>query len=132
VTILRLTWEGKTAKSGQLDPSPEPHFSDIHTGAMVSLAIAHPPVSSPEHTHHPHITINLDAIAPNLNEHLPSILLPFQYAQTVNDPSLLHLLQLLQTELKSPQLMNQLFVSSIITILTTHLLQNFQLEQAKL
>jgi hypothetical protein len=130
MTTISLTWDRGTVEAGQLEPSPDLHFPYIVPGGVVSLAIAHQSIThSPKHTHLLHVTVSLNAIAPNLADHLPSILLPFQYSQTVSDPSILHLLQSLQTEMQSPQRINQLFVSSIVTVLTIHLLQNFQLEQ---
>jgi hypothetical protein len=97
----------------------------------VSLAITHQPIDSRLLTSHLHLTLKPNVIAPNLDEHLPSVLLPFHYSQTVSDPSILHLIQLLQAEMLVPQPMNQMFVSSIVTVLTTYLLQNFQLEQGR-
>jgi hypothetical protein len=76
--------------------------------------------------YHLHLTLDPSVIDSNMAEHIKSIALPFNYSQTVSDPAILHLLQLLQAEMQAPQLMSQLFVSSIVNVLTTHLLQNFQ------
>jgi hypothetical protein len=129
MTTLSLTWDGETAESVQSKLSLAPQFPDILPGGVVSLAIAHPSVDSALPARLLHVNVNFDAIAPSLAEHLPSILLPFHYSRTVSDPSIFHLLQLLQTEMQSPQRFNQLSVSSIVTVLTIHLLQNFQMEQ---
>lgn len=52
--------------------------------------------------------------------------LPFQYHCAVTNPSLLHLIQLLQTEVKlSPQPLSQPFIESIATVLTIHILQHY-------
>lgn len=116
---LSLTWSGVTVECLQSAP-------DVDFNVVVSLAIAHQPIDSQMLTSHLHLTINPSAIDSNMAEHIKSIALPFNYSQMVSDPAILHLLQLLQAEMQAPQLMSQLFVSSIVNVLTTHLLQNFQ------
>jgi hypothetical protein len=44
------------------------------------------------------------------------------YHYTVTDPTIAHLVEQLQTELRSPQPMSQLVIASIVTVLLTHLL----------
>jgi hypothetical protein len=44
------------------------------------------------------------------------------YCCSMADPAIAHLVDLLQTELRSPQPMGQLAISSIVTVLLTHLL----------
>ncbi|AFY97017.1 hypothetical protein [Chamaesiphon minutus] len=123
---LRTAWDGVTVECLQLVP-------DADSNVVVSLAIAHPSLDSPmltsPLTSHLHLTIQPSAIQLNMAEQFQSLTLPFNDSQTVSDPSILHLLQLLQTEIQVPQLMNQMFVASIVTVLTTHLLRNFQMEQ---
>ena len=75
-----------------------------------------------------HLMVNPNLINPNLAAQIQSVTLPFNYSQTVSDPSLLHLLHLLQTEIQAPQRMSQMFVTSIVTVLTTHLLRQWQIE----
>jgi hypothetical protein len=116
---LSATWSEVTVECFQL-------ATDADENVVVSLAIAHQPLDSQMLTSHLHLTVHPSAINSNMAEQMQSIALPFLYSQTVSDPSILHLLQLLQTEMQAPQLMNQMFVVSIVTILTTHLLQNFQ------
>jgi hypothetical protein len=119
VSKLRLTWSGVTVECLQSAP-------DVDLNVVVSLAIAHQPIDLQMLTSHLHLTLHPGAIDSNMAEHIKSIALPFNYSQTVSDPAILHLLQLLQAEMQAPQLMSQLFVSSIVNVLTTHLLQNFQ------
>jgi hypothetical protein len=47
----------------------------------------------------------------------------FHDAYPVTDPAILYLVQLLLVELRSPQPMSQLVISSIATVLLTHLHQ---------
>jgi hypothetical protein len=47
----------------------------------------------------------------------------------VTDVSMLHLMQLVQTEVRSPQCMSQTFVAAIALVLATHLLQHWQMER---
>jgi hypothetical protein len=116
---VSVTWGEVTVECCQLAP-------DADSNVVVSLAIAHQPLDSQILTSHLHLTVHPSAIDSNMTEQIKSIALPFHYSQTVSDPSILHLLQLLQTEVQAPQPMSQLFVFSIVTVLTTHLLQNFQ------
>jgi hypothetical protein len=118
---LSATWGEMTVECFQLAP-------DSDANVVVSLAIAHQPLDSPILASHLHLTVHPSAIDSNIAEQMKSIALPFHYSQTVSDPSILHLLQLLQTEMQAPQPMSQLFVFSIVTVLTTHLLQNFQMQ----
>lgn len=60
---------------------------------------------------------------------MPSVPLLLNYHQTVTSPSILHLAQILQAEMHSPQAMSQMFISSVVTVLITHLLQHWQSEQ---
>lgn len=104
---------------------PLPHRPEAHLGfAVVSLAIVDRPTDSPPLTSHLHLTVHPGMLNPNIAAKFQSVTLPFTYVQTVSDPSILHLLQLLQTEIHTPQPMNQLFISSIVTVLITHILQN--------
>jgi hypothetical protein len=119
---LRATWGEVTVECFQLAP-------DADSNVVVSLAIAHQPLDPQILTSHLHLTVHPSAIDSNMV--MQSIALPFLYSQTVSDPSILHLLQLLRTEMQAPQLMNQMFVSSIVTVLTTHLLQNFQMKHGR-
>jgi hypothetical protein len=133
---LSATWGEVTVECFQL-------ATDSDSKVVVSLAIAHQPpdsqIASPMDsqiasqilTSHLHLTVHPSAIAPDMAEQLQSVPLPFKYSQTVIDPSILHLLQLLKTEMQAPQLMNQMFVSSIVTVLTTHLLQNLQIDRCR-
>ena len=72
-----------------------------------------------------HLTVNPSKLEPNLAAQIQSMTLPFHCSQTVSDPSILHLLHLLQTEMQAPKRMNQMFVTSIVTLLTMHLLQQY-------
>jgi hypothetical protein len=99
---------------------------DADSNVVVSLAIAHQPLDSQLLTSHLHLTVHPSAIDLNMAEYIKSIALPFHYSQTVSEPAILYLLQLLRTEMRAPQPMSQILVSSIVTVLTTHLLQNFQ------
>jgi hypothetical protein len=117
---LSIAWDGVTVEYLRSEP--------VSPGVVVSLAIAHPPIDSSRLTGHLHLTVHPNAIAPKMAEQIQSVTLPFNYSQTVSDPAIVHLLQLLQTEMQTPQAMSPLFVSSIVTVLTTHLLQNSQLE----
>jgi hypothetical protein len=123
---LRFAWDGVTVECLQLVP-------DADSNVVVSLAIAHPsldsPMLTPPLTSHLRLTIQPSAIHPNMAAHIQSLTLPFNYSKMVSDPSILYLLHLLQAEIQAPQLMNQKFVSSIVTILTINLLRNFQVEQ---
>jgi hypothetical protein len=124
VPKLSLAWDGITVECLQV----EHHAPDVNPGFVVSLAIAHQPIASQRLTSHLHLTVNPDAIKPHIAKQIQSMTLPFNYSQTVSNPSILHLLHLLQTEMQVPQLMNQMFVSAIVTVLTIHILQNFQRE----
>jgi hypothetical protein len=108
-----MAWNGVTVEYLRSEP--------ISPGVVVSLAIAHQPIDSSRFTMHLHLIVHPSAIVPNT----------FNYSQTVSDPAILHLLQLLQTEMQTPQAMSQLFVSSIVTVLTTYLLQNSRLEHCR-
>lgn len=44
------------------------------------------------------------------------------YQNRVIDPAIAHLVEQLQTELRSPQPMSQLAIASIVTVLLSHLL----------
>jgi hypothetical protein len=124
VPRLSLAGDGITVECVPSDPQP----LNVNPGWVVSLAIAHPPIAPQPLTSHLHLTINPDGIQPPIGEQLQSVTLPFHYAQTVSNPSILHLLHLLQIEMQAPQRMNQLFVSAIVTVLTTYLLQHWQSE----
>jgi hypothetical protein len=99
--------------------------TDADSNVVVSLATDARSLDSQILTSHLHLTVHPSAIDSNMAEQIKSIALPFYYSQTVSDPSILYLLQLLQTEMQAPQPISQLLVSSIVTVLTTHLLQNF-------
>jgi hypothetical protein len=120
---LRAAWDGVMVECLQLVP-------DADSKVVVSLAIAHPsldsPMLTPPLTSHLHLTIQPSAIEANMAEQFQSLTLPFNDSQIVSDPSILHLLHLLQAEMQAPQLMNQMFISSIVTAITTYLLQNLQ------
>ncbi len=122
---LSVTWDGMTV---ECLPSA---LSNIHSGLVVSLAIAHHPINSPLPISHLHLTVSPNAILPDIAEQIQFVPLPFNYSQTVSDPSLLHLLYLLRTEMQTPQPMNQMFIFSIVTVLTLHLLKTFQIEQCR-
>jgi hypothetical protein len=122
VTKISLTGDGVTVEYFPAEP---------HSGFIVSLTISPEQLDSPILPSHLLLRVHPKAIAPNLIEHLPSMLLPFHYSQIVSDPSILHLLQLLQSEIQVPQAMNQIFVTSIVTVITAHLLQNLQMEQGR-
>lgn len=122
---LILAWDGVVVECLQ----SAPRALDVHPEVVVSLSIAHQPIDSPSLTSYLHLTVQPSALHPNMAEQIQSVTLPFNHSQMVSDPSILHLLHLLQAEMQAPQLMNQMFVSSIMTILTINLLQNFQMEQ---
>lgn len=126
MTKLSFVWEGVTVEYLRSRFPP----ADAPPGVVVSLAIPPQPIDSPLSSH-VHLTVDPNAISPNMAEPIEAILLPFNYAQTVNDPSILHLIQLLQTEIQTSQPINSMVVSSIVTILTLFLLQNARLEQDK-
>jgi hypothetical protein len=107
---LSMAWDGMTVEYLQSEP--------VSPGVVVSLAIAHQPIDSSLLTGHLHLIVHPSAIVPNT----------FNYSQTVSDPVILHLLQLLQTEMQTPQAMSQLFVSSIVTVITTYLFHNSRLD----
>jgi hypothetical protein len=114
---LRATWGEVTVECFQLAP-------DADSNVFVSLAIAHQPLDPQILTSHLHLTVHPNAIDSNIA--IQSIALPFLHAQTISDPSILHLLQLLRTEMQVPQLMNQMFVDSIVNILIAHIIQHQQ------
>jgi hypothetical protein len=123
VSKLSIAWDGVTVEYLRSEP--------VSPGVVVSLSIAHQPIDSSRLTGHLHLTVHPNAIAPKMAEQIQSVTLPFNYSQTVSDPSILHLLHLLQTEIQAPQPMCQLFASSIVTVLTTYLLQNSRLEYCR-
>jgi hypothetical protein len=116
---ISVTWNEGRVECLQLPP----HTLDVNSAVVVSLTIAHQPTDSPLLKNHLHLILTPSAIDPNLVEQI-RVTLPFHTSQQIGDRSILHLLQLLQTEMQAPQQMNQLFVSSIVTVLTTHLLRN--------
>jgi hypothetical protein len=105
---LSIAWDGVTVEYLQSEA--------VSPGVIVSLAIVHQSIDSSRLARHLHLIVHPNAIVPNA----------FNYSQTVSDPAIVHLLQLLQTEMQTPQAMSQLFVSSIVTVITTHLVQNSQ------
>jgi hypothetical protein len=117
-----LTWDGVTVEYLPLAP----HSASISPGVVVSLVIAHQPSDLPTIDSHLRLIIDPRAVSANMEEQIRSVIYPLAYSQKVSDPSILHLLQLIQAEMQAPQTMNQMFVSSIITVLTMHLLQNFR------
>jgi hypothetical protein len=78
-----------------------------------------------------HLILKPSWLDPSLVQQIQPASLPLNCQLTVADPSLLHLIQLLQAEIHSPKLMSQQFVYSIVTILITHLLRNWQTEQCQ-
>lgn len=108
---LRVTWDGVTVECWQ----SVSEMLDLDSGIVVSLTIADQSIDSPQPMNHLHLIVDPRMIEANLA-------LPFNATQTVNDPAILHLLELLLTELQTPQPMSQLFIISIVTLLTTHLL----------
>jgi hypothetical protein len=67
------------------------------------------------------IAISVELLTPEVAAQIE--LIPIDYPYVVTNPALLHLVQLLQTELQTPQPMSQMFISSIVAVLTAHLLQ---------
>jgi hypothetical protein len=134
VSIFSIAWIGMAFKYClQVTPTV-----DIHSGVVVRLAIT--PIKSqstsqrpagPRSTSHLHLSLHSMAVDSEVLKQMKAVTLPFNYSQTVSDPSILHLIHLLQIETQSPQLMNQIFISSIVIALTTHLLQNFQMESRR-
>ena len=53
---------------------------------------------------------------------------PQNYDCMITDPAVLYLVQWLQTEQQIPKAMSQVVISSIVTVLTMHLLQQWQTE----
>jgi hypothetical protein len=117
---LSLAWDGITVEYLQSDP----HTPDVNPGFVVSLAISHQPIDSPMLTSHLHLTVNPTAINPEIAEQIQSVTLPFNYSQTVIDPSILHLIRLLRTEMQMPQPLSQILISAIANILITHLVEH--------
>jgi hypothetical protein len=72
----------------------------------------------------PYLEINLSRAAFNqrIAAQLDGRSLPLDFQTPVNDPSLLHLIQLLEAEMQFPQVLNQMFVWSIVTILIVQLI----------
>jgi hypothetical protein len=115
VSAFSIAWDGIALRYCLQATAP----SDRSSGAIVSLAIA--PIAAPTSTQQCGGEPN--PIAPALES------LPSDYARTVTDPAILHLLDLLQTEIQTPQPASQLVIASIVTVVTTHLLQDWQAEQ---
>jgi hypothetical protein len=97
---------------------------DGSLGAVVSLEIA--PITSQSSVPTSTQQFGVDA---NMLEQIELETLPFDYARTATDPAILHLLYLLHAEIQAPQPASQLVVSSILTVLTTYLLQHWQAER---
>jgi hypothetical protein len=117
---LCISWNGKT-----LDDSPKGQ------GLVVRLALVEDEKqylseSAPRDLH---LTLNCSLLDPITAKRMQSIPHWLNYYQTVTDPSILYLLQLLQTEMQTSQPMSQMVVSSIATVLTTYLLRHWQAER---
>jgi hypothetical protein len=98
-----------------------PHSGDV----VISCTIAESSSpSSRSSSTNIYLTIGLDSIEPEIAQQLRSMPLPLNCH--CQDPSILHLVQLLQIEIQAPQAMSQMFVSSIATVLTTHLFRHGQ------
>jgi hypothetical protein len=70
------------------------------------------------------IYLSQSAFEQRLATQLITLALPFNYQMIVDNPSLRHLIQLLQAEIQTPQVMNQMFVWSIATVLILQILKD--------
>jgi hypothetical protein len=75
-----------------------------------------------------HLMLTLSWLDSSLIQHIQPASLPLNCQWTVTDPALLHLIQLLQTEIHNPKPMSQPLIGSIVTVLATHLLRCWQTE----
>ncbi|KAM3097109.1 hypothetical protein ACKFKG_08990 [Phormidesmis sp. 146-35] len=100
---------------------------------VISCTIAEdfPLQNIPHPTSNLHMMVKLGSLDFSIAQQIHPISLPLNYNCTVTDPALLHLVQLLQTEIQAPQVMSEIVVSSIATVLTTHLLHAWQTEACK-
>jgi hypothetical protein len=122
---LRLAWEGVAVEYAQaVDPVQE---------WVVNLAIAQDASPQPTMPHgtgnHLHLMFSLSGfqqIQPGTFAAQPLLALPLSYQCPVTDPSILHLVHLLQAELRSPTPLSQTVVASIVQVLTTHVLQQIE------
>jgi hypothetical protein len=92
----------------------------VDVPVSVSLAIGCEPMNE-RTTLSIHLTP--EAFQQRLVQQFQSLALPIISQTIVDDPSLLHLIQILQTEIHQPQILNQMFVWSIVTILVMQLTQ---------
>ncbi|MGG6265945.1 hypothetical protein ACQ4M3_18490 [Leptolyngbya sp. AN03gr2] len=114
----KVAWDGIVLEYSRFDCS---------AGLFVSLAIAETK-QSPIIPSHLHLLLKPTLLDPNLAQQIQSIPVPLNYYCEVKDASILHLVELLQIEMQAPKPMSQMFVSSIVLVLVTHLLQQWQLE----
>jgi hypothetical protein len=121
--------------------TPKPIINPLLTSDWDGLSLAYAPAPNPEPSHPLLISLTIveypssaflnarpalaiawqqDLLLPLLNQ---PVAVPFYIQAPIRDPALLHLVQLLKTELQAPQTLNRLMISSIAVVLTTHLLQ---------
>jgi hypothetical protein len=109
------------------------HNPDVNLEVVVRLTVSldSPTAQQISHSLTPelHLTVNPSKLEPNLAAQIKSMTLPFHCSQPVSDPAILHLVHLLQTELQTPKIASQMFISSIVTVLTLHLLHQWEIEQ---
>jgi hypothetical protein len=98
--------------------------ASLDVPVIVSLAIGCEPINC-----YPLLSIHLtpEAFQKCLAQQFQSLLLPMNSQTIVDDPALLHLIQLLQIEIQQPQVLNQILVWSIVTALIIQLIRGTQL-----
>jgi hypothetical protein len=111
--LLTSNWDGLSLTYA---PGVEPSYP-----LLITLAIAESPSSAVLNAS-PALAIawQRDSLLPLLNQ---PVAIPFYIQSPINDPALLHLVQLLESELQTPKTLNRLMLSSIAIVLTTHLLR---------
>jgi hypothetical protein len=75
------------------------------------------------------ITLIAEQLSPPLVSQVATLPTPLALESNLCNPSLLHLAQLLRAELQAPQVINHLYVASLVMVLVTHLIQDWQATQ---
>jgi hypothetical protein len=106
----------------------EPNLCVLWDEAIVTLAITSETEQSFSQTAStfPARMIKIRLIDPTLTQQLRAMPDALNYHCLVSDPAILHLVQLLRTEVQNRQPMSPMAVSSIAIVLATHLLQHWQ------
>jgi hypothetical protein len=109
-------------------PPFEPKLKLLWDGAIITLAITSKTEQSEQKpaAFHSKQMLKLRLVEPALLQQLLAMPHPLDYQCTVRDPSIRHLVELLQAEVKTSQPLNQVVISSIAIVLATYLLQHWQ------